>query len=152
VRPTKVSNSFVPPKQKKTASSYTQARSKRRAPSRRGFFGIDASCSTVITPRCLQQIYDIPSSPARLGGNAITVTGYGGQFVQDADVQVRLSPPFRRSLNRTFVQSFLTQFRPDINSSTTFQVELLDGGLNTQNISEAGLEANLDIEVRGRDI
>jgi tripeptidyl-peptidase-1 len=50
------------------------------------------------------------------------------------------------------VQSFLTQFRPDINSSTTFQVELLDGGLNTQNASEAGLEANLDIEVRGWDI
>ncbi|KAF8191898.1 family S53 protease, partial [Mycena galopus ATCC 62051] len=39
------------------------------------------------------------------------------------------------------LQAFLTSFRTDINSSTTFALEALDGGSNPQNRSQAGVEA-----------
>ncbi|CDO75036.1 hypothetical protein BN946_scf184640.g11 [Trametes cinnabarina] len=42
--------------------------------------------------------------------------------------------------------AFLTEFRPDMSPSTTFTTQTLDGGDNNQDPSEAGLEANLDIQ------
>lgn len=39
------------------------------------------------------------------------------------------------------VQSFLKKFRTDIDSSTTFSLETLDGGSNPQGSSQAGVEA-----------
>lgn len=38
-------------------------------------------------------------------------------------------------------QSFLTQFRTDIDSSTTYTLETLDGGSNPQGSGQAGVEA-----------
>ena len=39
------------------------------------------------------------------------------------------------------LRSFLDTFRPDMNDSTTFVLETLDGGQNPQGISQGGLEA-----------
>jgi tripeptidyl-peptidase-1 len=49
---------------------------------------VDDTCSKIITPACLQEIYGIPASSPNSTGNAITVTGYIGEFVQEADLQV----------------------------------------------------------------
>jgi tripeptidyl-peptidase-1 len=38
-------------------------------------------------------------------------------------------------------QSFLTALRPDLDSGTTFAVDLIDGGLNPQGADSAGAEA-----------
>lgn len=41
---------------------------------------------------------------------------------------------------------FLKTYRPDIPSTTTFSLTSVDGGKNTQTASQAGIEANLDIQ------
>ncbi|GBE83937.1 Tripeptidyl-peptidase SED2 [Sparassis crispa] len=82
-----------------------------------------------VSPACLQYIYDIPTTPAIHPSNQLAVTGYVEQYANQADLQL-----------------FLQQYRPDMNSSTTFSVVTLDGGSNSQNGSLAGTEANLDIQ------
>ncbi|KZV83885.1 subtilisin-like protein [Exidia glandulosa HHB12029] len=89
----------------------------------------DASCEQAVTPQCLQQLYGIPTTPAKQASNKLGVTGYLGQFAQTADLE-----------------SFLQQFREDIDASTSFDTQTLDGGKNPQDASQAGIEANLDIQ------
>ncbi|KAJ6476613.1 family S53 protease-like protein [Mycena vulgaris] len=94
----------------------------------------DASCNSsvatgVVTPACLQALYGIPTTPATSSNNTLLVTGYVGEFAQAADLQ-----------------EFLTLLRPDIPPATTFALVTTDNGLNPQNPSSAGVEANLDIQ------
>ncbi|OSD03928.1 family S53 protease [Trametes coccinea BRFM310] len=90
---------------------------------------VPASCSSTITPACLQALYGIPTTPATQKSNQLAVSGFIEQFANQADLR-----------------TFLTQFRPDLPASTTFTLQTLDGGQNPQNPSEAGVEANLDIQ------
>ncbi|KAI0691960.1 family S53 protease [Cerioporus squamosus] len=90
---------------------------------------IPSSCARTITPACLQAIYNIPSTPATESSNKLAVTGYLEQYANKADLR-----------------SFLAKFRKDISSSTTFTLQTLDGGSNSQTGSDAGVEANLDIQ------
>ncbi|KAJ7656027.1 family S53 protease-like protein [Mycena polygramma] len=97
----------------------------------------DASCDTsvasgAITPACLQALYGISSAPATASTNItnpLLVTGYVAEWAQIADLK-----------------SFLTQFRQDIDPTTTFSLLSLDGGVNVQLPIDAGVEANLDIQ------
>ncbi|KAF7356383.1 Family S53 protease [Mycena venus] len=86
------------------------------------------SCATTITPTCLQTLYGIPTTAASESSNSIAVAGFIEQFAQKADLQ-----------------TFLTSFRKDMSSSTTFSTQTLDGGENTQSPQDAGVEA-LDIQ------
>ncbi|VDB87353.1 unnamed protein product [Peniophora sp. CBMAI 1063] len=88
-----------------------------------------SSCNRAITPTCLQELYNIPTTAAPKSSNQLAVSGFIDQFANQADLK-----------------SFLTSFRKDISSSTTFTLQTLDGGSNPQNINEAGVEADLDIE------
>ncbi|KAJ7174055.1 family S53 protease [Mycena crocata] len=88
-----------------------------------------ASCGTTITPACLQSLYNIPTTAATESSNSIAVTGFIEQFARTADLK-----------------SFLTKFRTDMSSATTFTTQLLDDGTNPQSASSAGIEANLDIQ------
>ncbi|KAK7050590.1 family S53 protease [Favolaschia claudopus] len=88
-----------------------------------------SSCATSITPACLQSLYGIPTTPATESSNSIVVSGFIEQFANKADLT-----------------SFLKKFRTDISSSTTFALQTLDGGSNPQSASQAGVEANLDIQ------
>ncbi|KAJ7133390.1 family S53 protease [Mycena epipterygia] len=88
-----------------------------------------ASCATTITPTCLQSLYKIPTTAATESSNSIAVAGFIEQFARRADLK-----------------SFLTSFRSDMSSSTTFTTQELDGGKNSQGASAAGIEANLDIQ------
>ncbi|KAJ7149225.1 family S53 protease-like protein [Mycena crocata] len=91
---------------------------------------VPASCATVITPACLQSIYNIPTTPATQSSNKLGVAGYISQFANLLDLQ-----------------QFLTSLRTDISSSTSFTLQSVDGGVNTQTPrSGAGVEANLDIQ------
>jgi tripeptidyl-peptidase I len=56
-----------------------------------------ASCNSnvasgVVTPKCLQDLYGIPTTPATKKKNTLLVTGYEGQFAQSADLSVRSFP------------------------------------------------------------
>jgi tripeptidyl-peptidase-1 len=100
--------SFPNPYHGKTArASFTAPIPKRRAGSRMPLSRRDGdvSCGDAITPQCLQDIYGIPTAPANASGNSITVTGYGDQFAQDIDLQVR------RFVLRAFGDKLLTLTR-----------------------------------------
>lgn len=90
---------------------------------------VPASCSTTITPACLQALYGIPTTPATITSNTLGVSGYIGQFANQADLK-----------------TFLTLLRPDINPNTGFTLETLDGGSNPQGQAQAGIEADLDTQ------
>ncbi|KAJ7066405.1 family S53 protease-like protein [Mycena amicta] len=90
--------------------------------------GGGAAQTTAVTPATLQSLYGIPTTPATQKSNSIAVSGFIEQFAQQADLQ-----------------SFLTNFRTDINPKTTFALQTLDGGQNTQSARQAGTEA-LDIQ------
>ncbi|KAF8147539.1 subtilisin-like protein [Mycena galopus ATCC 62051] len=87
-----------------------------------------ASCNSsnpdgIVTPTCLQNIYEIPSAPATQKNNKILVTGYLG--------------------------TFLEQFRPDIPQNTTFDSITIDNATNQdpEDIPPVlVLEADLDVE------
>ncbi|KAJ6447828.1 subtilisin-like protein [Mycena sanguinolenta] len=96
--------------------------------------GPAASCNSsdpagVITPTCLQDLYGIPTTPATEASNKLLVTGYDGEWPQDADLS-----------------QFLSLLRPDISPSTTFTFLSADNGTDPQNAPFAGVEANLDIQ------
>ncbi|KAF8146727.1 family S53 protease [Mycena galopus ATCC 62051] len=92
---------------------------------------VPTSCNSVITPSCLQAgaIYGIPTTRATQTSTTLGVSGFIDQFANSADLK-----------------QFLTAFRPDMSSATTFALQTLDGGTNPQTRSEAGTEANLDIQ------
>jgi tripeptidyl-peptidase I len=50
---------------------------------------LNASCSTMINPECLEALYGIPITPAKNKKNKLFVTGYGGRFSNMADLQVK---------------------------------------------------------------
>ncbi|KIJ35837.1 hypothetical protein M422DRAFT_180170 [Sphaerobolus stellatus SS14] len=89
---------------------------------------VPASCATIVTPACLQALYGIPTTRATQHSNMLGVSGFLGQFAQSADLQ-----------------TFLRAQRPDL-VNTTFALQTLDGGVNTQGAGSAGIEANLDIQ------
>ncbi|KAF7364430.1 Family S53 protease-like protein [Mycena sanguinolenta] len=96
--------------------------------------GPASSCNSsdpagVITPTCLQELYGIPSTPATETSNALLATGYEDFWAQQADLS-----------------QFLSLLRPDISPPTTFTLLTTDNGTNPQGPSDAGIEANLDIQ------
>ncbi|CAK5264006.1 unnamed protein product [Mycena citricolor] len=95
---------------------------------------VPASCDTndphaIMTPACLQQIYGIPTKRAQAGNNSLLATGYLFQWAQEVDLKL-----------------FLEQLRPDIPSTTTFNLQNINGGSNPQGAGWAGEEANLDMQ------
>jgi tripeptidyl-peptidase-1 len=90
---------------------------------------VPASCATTVTPACLQAMYGIPTTAATQKTNSIAVAGFIDQWAQTADLK-----------------TFLTKFRTDISSATTFATRFFDGGSNPQSRADAGIEANLDIQ------
>ncbi|KZT03971.1 family S53 protease [Laetiporus sulphureus 93-53] len=105
------------------ASNQSQVRSAQKR---------DSACGTGtpwITPACLQELYDIPTTAAFSLLNQIAVTGYDNEYAQAADLE-----------------SFLSEYRTDMSPNTTFSTVTLNGGENPQNKSDAGTEANLDVQ------
>ncbi|KDQ49683.1 hypothetical protein JAAARDRAFT_200608 [Jaapia argillacea MUCL 33604] len=90
---------------------------------------IPAECAKYITPACLQALYAIPTTLATQPSNQIAVSGFAGRYANLADLHL-----------------FLTTLRPDLNSSTTFTLQSVDGGINPQNASLASGEANFDTQ------
>ncbi|KAI0718420.1 subtilisin-like protein [Cerioporus squamosus] len=85
-------------------------------------------CSNGTTPACLQELYNIPTAPAKNKSNKLAVTGR-----------------FGNNAHYKWLQEFLQQYRPDMNSSTNFTVTLLDGGNNDQDTPSVS-EGELDIQ------
>ncbi|KAJ7493844.1 family S53 protease [Mycena latifolia] len=91
---------------------------------------VPASCSSIVNPACLEALYGIPTTKATSSAsNVIAVAGYIDQFANSADLG-----------------SFLRNLRPDLVGSN-FTLNTIDGGINDQTLGNAGVEADLDIEM-----
>ncbi|KAK6971675.1 family S53 protease-like protein [Favolaschia claudopus] len=106
----------------------------RSAPKHKRDATAPVDCDTIdpennITPACLQNLYNIPTTPATQGNNTLLVTGYVEEWAEVDDLQ-----------------AFLAQFRPDLPPNQTFLTALLDGGTNPQGPGIAGFEATLDVQ------
>ncbi|KAK2463896.1 hypothetical protein APHAL10511_004068 [Amanita phalloides] len=89
---------------------------------------VDPSCDNTITIKCLQQIYNATGYTPSAKGNSIGITGYDGQYA-----------------NLNDLQKFYADQRPDARGSS-FKFVSVKGGTNPQNPSQAGIEANLDVQ------
>ncbi|KAH7909406.1 peptidase S8/S53 domain-containing protein [Hygrophoropsis aurantiaca] len=90
---------------------------------------VDASCNTTITLSCLRQIYNaVGYNTSAANGNKIGLTGYLGQFANIADLEMFYQDqnPAAYGSNFTFVS--------------------VNGGINSQDMADAGVEANLDTQ------
>ena len=65
-------------------------RASKRSRSKRA---VDASCDTQITPSCLQQLYNIPTTPAKDASNKLAVTGRYGNNAHYKWLQVSYVSP-----------------------------------------------------------
>ncbi|KAH8108266.1 family S53 protease-like protein [Phellopilus nigrolimitatus] len=90
---------------------------------------VPSSCDSTITPACLQALYGIPTTLATENSSTLGVSGFIEQYANQADLT-----------------SFLKAQRSDLPSDTKFALQTLDGGSNPQDASDAGTEANLDIQ------
>ncbi|KAJ6556181.1 family S53 protease [Mycena capillaripes] len=107
-------------------------RSNSEAAERRTSDLFPASCAFDTNPSCLQGVFGIPTATANhSASNVLGVAGYVDQFANTADLA-----------------SFLANTRPDLISAaaSTFSVQAVDDGENDQNIFNAGIEADLDIQ------
>jgi tripeptidyl-peptidase I len=52
---------------------------------------IPASCSSTITPACVQALYNVPTTKATQSSNQLGVSGFLDQFANQADLKVRIS-------------------------------------------------------------
>ncbi|KAH9026459.1 subtilisin-like protein [Lactarius hengduanensis] len=90
---------------------------------------VDASCNMTITVSCLKQLYNaVNYAPQAPDKNAIALTGYLEQFANFADLK----------------QFYADQVPAAVN--TSFDVVLINGGLNNQTLAEAGSEVDLDVQ------
>ncbi|KAJ7098776.1 tripeptidyl peptidase A [Mycena belliarum] len=91
---------------------------------------VDASCNSTITITCLKEIYNAVGYTPTAKGNSIGITGYLGENANRADLQ-------------TFYED---QVPAAAAVNSTFEFISVAGGLDSQNASEAGGEANLDVQ------
>lgn len=92
---------------------------------------VDDSCSSQITPTCLQQLYGMPNGAnAGSGRSSLAVGGFIDQYANHQDLSI-----------------YLDQTRPDLNPKPDFQEQLLENGQNSQDLGQAGGEADLDIQL-----
>jgi tripeptidyl-peptidase-1 len=87
------------------------------------------NCSDVVTIYCLQQLYNISGYvPTAMAKNSIGITGYLGEFANNADLQ-----------------SFYKAVLPAAVNST-FKTVSVNGGQADQTLDDAGPEADLDTQ------
>ncbi|KAI0822997.1 subtilisin-like protein [Trametes gibbosa] len=119
---------FIPPPTRKPevrVASRVPVSTKRTA-SRRA---VDAQCATSISPACLIELYNIPTTPASAAGNSLGVSAFDNEVANPDDLA-----------------DFLKQARPDITNGT-FAVQSVDGGSdNGQGTTEAVPDGGRDLQ------
>ncbi|KAF7307389.1 Family S53 protease-like protein [Mycena indigotica] len=90
---------------------------------------MDPNCADLTTLSCLLEVMGLPKGPATQKKNVLGISGFLNEFANFNDLK-----------------DFLARYRPEMPSSTKFDVQLIDGGSNTQLRAFAGVEASLDIQ------
>ncbi|KAH9896700.1 subtilisin-like protein [Cubamyces lactineus] len=89
---------------------------------------LQSVCGNGTTVPCLQELYNIPLTPAVNKDNQLGVTGFIGD-----------------SAHYAWLETFLETYRPDMDPGTNFSVVGIDGGVNDQN-EPSESEGELDIQ------
>lgn len=92
-------------------------------------------------PACLQELYEIPSTPAKPAANVFGVSGFENNFANKRDLKVYHPFPLYsiRTTPTIAHQTFLETYRPDMNPNTTFGLLSVDDGINNQLPAGAGI-------------
>ena len=100
-----------------------------------------SSCNIDMNPKCIQQLYGIPRTSAPQPSNKLAVSGYIKEFANKVDLSVcaKASNSVPKTKLVTF-QEFLSQFT-NVSPNTTFTLQTIDGGTNSQDPLQAGIEA-----------
>ncbi|KAJ7189161.1 family S53 protease [Mycena filopes] len=93
---------------------------------------VSAACrlNTSWTPGCIQELYGIPSAPAKVGSHVFGISGFENSFANLRDLK-----------------TYLEIYRPDMDPNTTFGLITLDGGLNNQLPGGAGITGDPDTQI-----
>ncbi|KAI0644036.1 family S53 protease [Trametes meyenii] len=87
-------------------------------------------CDFIVTPQCLQSLYGIPTfEPPVEPTNQLGVSGFDNQFA-----------------NRQDLTLFIENLCPSVSTDTQFNFESIGTGQDPQGPSQAGIEANIDIQ------
>ena len=88
-------------------------------------------------------MYGIPTTSNAESSNILGVSGFIEQFANQADLKVSMCEllAWPSGVHTIVLQTFLGRLRTDLSSSTTFTLQTLDGGTNSQSSSQAGVEA-----------
>ena len=78
---------------------------------------LSSSCANGTIPACLQELYNIPLTPATNKDRFLGVTGF-----------------FGNNAHFSYLETFLETFRPDMDPTTNFTNVGLDGGSNEQDV------------------
>ncbi|KAF7342155.1 Serine protease S53 [Mycena venus] len=99
-----------------------------RAPAARSV-STDCHASSQWTPSCVQQLYGIPSAPAKAVANVLGVSGFGNAFSNHRDLK-----------------QYLETYLPNINPNTTYSFISIDDGVDNQLPLDTSSEADLNIQ------
>ena len=108
---------------------------------------VDASCNTTITIKCLQEMYSAVGYKPSSDRNTIGITGYLEQYANMHDLQLFYADQRPDALNTSF-KFVSVHGEYQLLRSEIFVINIFCslGGLNSQNLSEAGTEADLDVQ------
>ncbi|KAF7376342.1 Subtilisin-like protein [Mycena sanguinolenta] len=91
---------------------------------------VPVNCNTLMTPTCLQDLYQLPTAAAPINSSVVAVATFEDQFADQPDLT-----------------QFLEMLRPDIPSNTSFNLISVEGGTNNfDNPNESSLTSNFDIQ------
>ncbi|KAJ3546550.1 hypothetical protein NM688_g5504 [Phlebia brevispora] len=110
-----------------TGSAKSNSTIVARAPNRNGF-PWNGCNEDLVTPTCVQRLHGVPATVPHPAGS-IGVSGIGDQYANDEDLE-----------------SFMRYYRPDIPRPDVFLEVSVNGGKNDQDITQAGEEADLDMQ------
>ncbi|KAI0631109.1 subtilisin-like protein [Trametes polyzona] len=115
---------FIPPPTRKPQVSVANRipLSTKRSASKRA---VNSQCAQSISPACLIELYNLPTTPASAAGNSLGVSAFDNEIANPDDLK-----------------DFLSQARPDITNGT-FSVQSVDGGSDE---GQGTTEASLDIQ------
>lgn len=80
---------FIPPPTRAPAVRVVNRipKSTKRTTSKRA--AVDAQCATTISPACLIELYNIPTTPASAAGNSLGVSAFDNEVANKGDLEVR---------------------------------------------------------------
>jgi tripeptidyl-peptidase-1 len=116
---------------KRTASPSSTSRDPAGAAAARS---VSADCreSSQRTPSCVQQLYGIPSTPAKPAANALGVSTFGNGFANHRDLKVSSIKNLTFVSQSHICQLYLETYRPDMNPNTTYNFVSIDNGVDNQ--------------------